>query len=116
MCVTNEPEPGGQMVCILGFSARPRGADNQPVLGDRRSFCIGERVRFVSSYYKSTPEDNPTGMMAVFEPLGPNDANRYNATQDDFVTLACWEGLKAYLASTPAEAEPGDVPSGPRTH
>jgi hypothetical protein len=46
------------MVCILGFSARSRGPDNQPISGPRRDFHVGERVRYVASYFKNTPADN----------------------------------------------------------
>ena len=99
MSAITETEPGGEMVCILGFSARPRGLDNQPIPSARRSFHVGERVRYVTFFYKGTPEDNPTGYMAVFEPLHSEDKNRYAATQDYFVTLDCWEGIRKHFAS-----------------
>jgi len=95
-----ETEPGGEMICILGFSARPRGLDDQPIPGERRSFYVGERVRYVTFFYKKTPEDNPTGYMAVFEPLDPDDKNRYAASENYFVTLDCWEGLRKHFADT----------------
>jgi hypothetical protein len=98
MSAITETEPGGQMVCILSFSSRPRGSDDQPIPGERRTFRVGERVRYLSSFFKGTPEDNPTGYMAVFEPVDPKDKNRYEATQNYFVTLDCWEGLKRYFA------------------
>ena len=88
------------MVCIQSFSARPRDADDATIPGTRRDFQVGERVRFISSYFKNTPKDNPTGYMAVFEPLDRRGKNRYAATQDYFVTLECWEGLKKHFAST----------------
>ena len=100
MSAITETEPGGEMVCIQSFSARPRDADNAPIPDARREFQVGERVRFLSSYFKNTPRDNPTGYMAVFEPLDRRDKNRYAATQDYFVTIECWEGLKNYFAST----------------
>ena len=99
MSVITETEPGGEMVCILGFSARPRGRDNQPIASAQRTFRVGERVRYVTFFYKNTPHDNPTGFMAVFEPLHSADKNRYAATQDYFVTADCWEGLRKYFAS-----------------
>jgi len=99
MSAIMETEPDGEMVCILGFSARPRGLDDQPIPGARRSFHVGERVRYVTFFYKQTPEDNPTGYMAVFEPLDPEDKNRYAASQNYFVTLDCWEGLRKHFAS-----------------
>jgi hypothetical protein len=100
MSAINETEPGGEMVCILGFSARPRGLDNQRIPSARRSFQVGERVRYVTFFYKDTPQDSPTGYMAVFEPLHSEDKNRYAATQDYFVTIDCWEGLRKHFEST----------------
>jgi hypothetical protein len=103
MSAIMETEPGGEMVCILRFSARPRGLDDQPIPGERRSFQVGERVRYVNFFYKKTPEDNPTGYMAVFEPLDPEDKNRYAASDTYFVTLDCWEDLGRYFARTNAK-------------
>jgi hypothetical protein len=100
MSAITETQPGGEMVCILEFSARARDRDNQPIPGARRSFHVGERVRYVTFYYKDMPPDNPTGYMAVFEPLRSKDKNRYAATQDYFVSLDCWEGLRKHFAST----------------
>jgi hypothetical protein len=90
------------MVCILGFSARPRRSDDQPIPGARRRFNVGERVRYITFFYTPTPVDNPIGYMAVFEPLDKADKYRYAATQDYFVTPDCWEGLREYFASTSA--------------
>ena len=114
MSAITETEPGGEMVCILGFSARPRGLDNQPIPSARRSFQVGERVRYVIFLYKDTPADNPTGYMAVFEPLHSEDKKRYAATQDYFVTLDCWEGIRKHFAST-CRAEVGTNSIGKRT-
>ena len=114
MGAISETKPGGEMVCILGFSARARGLDNQPIPGGRRSFQVGERVRYVAFFYKDTPPDNPTGYMAVFEPLHSEDKNRYAATQDYFVSLDCWEGLREHFASTPT-AVAGTHSIGART-
>jgi hypothetical protein len=100
MSAITETEPGGEMVCIQLFSARPRDAAAAPIPGPRREFRVGERVRFLASYYKNTPRDNPTGYMAVFEPLDQRDGNRYAATQDYFMSLDCWEVLRKYFAST----------------
>jgi hypothetical protein len=104
MGVISETEPGGEMVCMIGFAARPRSVDNAPVSEKRRKFSVGERVRYITSYYKGTPEDNPTGHMVVFQPLDPEDTNRYAATQDYFVTLDCWDGLEHYFTSRLAVA------------
>jgi hypothetical protein len=100
MSVITETEPGGEIVCILSFSARPRDSDNGPMPDARRDFQVGERVRYISSFFKKTPEDNPTGHMVVFEPVDGRDKNRFAATQTYFVTLECWEGLKKHFAST----------------
>ncbi len=100
MSAITETQPGGEMVCILEFSARPRGADNQPIPGPRRDFHIGERVRYIASFFKDTPEDNPTGYMAVFEPLNQEDQARYAATQNYFVTIDCWEGLREHFCNS----------------
>jgi hypothetical protein len=100
MSVITETEPGGEIICILSFSARPRDSNNGPMPGTRREFQVGERLRYISSFLKETPEDNPTGHMVVFEPCDGRDRNRYAATQDYFVTLECWEGLRKHFAST----------------
>jgi hypothetical protein len=47
---------------------------------------------------KRSPEDNPTGMMIVFEPLD-GDGSRYAATESYFITPDCWEGLKDHFAA-----------------
>jgi hypothetical protein len=108
MSAITETEPGGEMVCILDFSAQPRDPDNQPIAGERRHFHIGERVRYRSSFFKSTPKDNPTGYMAVFEPVDRHDMKRYAAAQSYFVTLECWEELKKHFASAAARKKQGD--------
>jgi hypothetical protein len=95
-------ETGREMVCILAFSARPRGLDDQPIPGARRRFNVGEHVRYITFFYTATPEDNPVGFMAVFQPLDKTDKNRYAATQDYFVTIDCWEGLRQHFAMTGA--------------
>jgi hypothetical protein len=102
MSAITETEPGGDMVCILGFSARPRGLDDQLIPGPRRRFSVGERVRYLTFFYTPTPEDNPVGFMAVFQALDEADKNRYAATQDYFVTMDCWEGLRQHFAKNGA--------------
>jgi hypothetical protein len=99
MGAISETEPGGEMVCIVGFEARPRDDDDRPIAGRRRTFSIGERVRYVRHFFIDQPEDNPVGPMAVFEALDPDDKKSYGATQAYFVSLECWEGLKSYFAS-----------------
>jgi hypothetical protein len=111
MSAIMETEPGGEMVCILAFSARPRGEDGQPISGERRRFHVGQRVRFFSFFFKSTPQDNPSGYMAVFEPLDPSDKNRYAATETYFVTLDCWEDLGRYFARNRAKRAKRRAPS-----
>ena len=108
MSAITETEPGGEIICIAGFSARPRGAENQPIPGSWRKFQIGERVRYITYSYKDTPTDNPTGYMAVFEPIDRQDQARYTATQNYFVSLDCWEGLRQHFLSTQAAAIEGD--------
>jgi hypothetical protein len=93
-----ETEPGGEMVCILSFSSRPVDDRNKHIPGEWREFHVGERVRYVSHFFKDTPADNPTGYMAVFAPLDPHDPNRYAAVETYFVSLDCWEGLKSYFS------------------
>jgi hypothetical protein len=100
MSAITETEPGGEMVCILAFSARPRSVEGEPIPGDRRRFQIGERVRYLTSFYKNTPGDNPTGYMAVFEPTDGKDHTRYAATQSYFVSIDCWDALKEHFAAT----------------
>ena len=76
------------------------GAENQPIPSNGRKFQIGERVRYITYSYKDTPTDNPTGYMAVFEPIDRKDQTRYTATQNYFVSLDCWEGLRQHFLST----------------
>ncbi len=53
MSATTETEPGGEMVCIVAFYARPRDPDGRSVPGpDRYSF----RPRRVTSRLGGTPE------------------------------------------------------------
>ena len=99
MSAISETEPGGEMVCIVEFEARPRDEENRPIPGARRRFCTGEHVRYVRQFFVSTPEDNPIGHMAIFEPLDPKDKTRYGAAQDCFASLERWEGLKSYFAN-----------------
>jgi hypothetical protein len=114
MCAITETEPGGEMVCIVGFSARPHDVEGRPIPRERRRFRIGERVRYITHFFKNTPEDNPIGYMAVFEPLDPKDKNRYAAAEVYFVSLDCWEGLRKHFASTliVMERDPAAVASG----
>ncbi len=93
MFVINETESGEDTVCILSFSARPRDDQNQPISAVRRTFHVGERVRYCGYFFKDTPEDNPTGYMAIFQPLDADDQRSYAATADYFVTMDCWNGL-----------------------
>jgi hypothetical protein len=99
MGAITETEPGGEMVCIVAFSARPRDSDSRPLTGPRREFRIGEHVRFMGSFFKDSPADNPTGYMAVFEPLGNGGQEQYVATQGYFVSLDCWAGLERHFRS-----------------
>jgi hypothetical protein len=107
MSAITETAPGGEMVCILGFEARPRDLDGRPIAGKRRPFSIGEHVRYVKSIYVDKPEDNPLGYMAIFEPLDAEGDDFYGAVQDYFVSLDRWEALKEHFSS-----ESTDVRSG----
>jgi len=109
MIVIDETEPGGEMVCVLEFSARPRNVQNGLSSSDRRTFQVGERVRFRGFYFDGAPVDNPTGYMAIFESLDPHDPNDYAAVADYFITIDCWEGLKQYLKETGDKQPPKKV-------
>lgn len=97
MSVITETEPGGELVCIVAFSARPRDPESRPLPGPRREFRVGEHVRFIGSLFKDTPSDNPVGHMVIFEPFGDDVPAQYTAVQSDFVSLDCWEGLASYF-------------------
>jgi hypothetical protein len=99
MSAITETEPGGEMVCIVDFEARPRNDANQPTTGTRRGFSTGEHVRYIRQFFVERPKDNPVGHMAVFEALDPADKNHYAATQAYFVSLECWENLRSYFTS-----------------
>jgi hypothetical protein len=109
MSAITETVPGAEMVCILEFSAQPRDLANQPIAGGRRHFRIGEHVRYRSFFFKSTPEDNPTGYMAVFESIDRGDPKRYAARETFFVTLECWEGLRKHFAGGAPKRKPSKV-------
>jgi hypothetical protein len=98
MSAITETEPGGEMVCIVSFSARPLDASPEESRG-RRTFHVGERVRYLTHFFRDTPHDNPVGYMAVFVPIDPGDTTHYAATQDYFVSMDCWDGLRKYFAS-----------------
>ncbi len=98
MSAITETQPGGEMVCIIGFEARPRDGEGRPVAGKRRAFSIGEHVRYLKHEFVPKPEDHPLGYMAIFEPLDPKDGSSYGATQDYFVSLDCWEDLEKHFA------------------
>jgi hypothetical protein len=99
MSAITETEPGCEMVCIVDFSARPRDSHNRSLPGPRRDFRVGEHVRLVAAFFKDIPADNPTGYMAIFEPLNIEDHCQYAATQDYFVSLDCWDGLERFFRS-----------------
>jgi hypothetical protein len=103
-----ETEPGGELVCIEPFSAPPEEAP--PGAKPRRTFRIGERVRYVGYYQDDRLKDNPAGWMVLFESTGSRGRDRYAATQTYFVTTECWEALKKYFAkrliSEPRQAVP----------
>ncbi len=128
MSAMTETTPGGTMVCIREFSARPRDEANVPTSGDRKTFRVGEAVRFLGSLRKETPADNPTGPMAIFEPLEPARRERYAARAGYFVDADCWAGIKDYFASrfrvidlklefveTPGTTAPGKNSRRPRS-
>ena len=99
MSAITETEPGGVMICILDFSARPRETPTHENPGPRRSFRVGERVIYLSHFYRAEPDDNPVGVMAVFHPLDTDLKIPYAATQYYFVTPDCWEGLRRHFTS-----------------
>jgi hypothetical protein len=74
----------------------------------RIKFQIGEQVRYITYSYKDTPTDRPTGYMAVFEPIDRQDQARYTATQNYFVSLDCWDGLRRHFLSTQMAATERD--------
>jgi hypothetical protein len=102
MSAITETEPGGEMVCIIDFEARPRDDNGRPIAEQRRSFSTGEHVRYLGHIFVDAPDDNPGGYLAILQPLDPQNQHRYGATESYFVTLDCWEGLRRYFASNPA--------------
>jgi hypothetical protein len=97
MSAITETEPGGEMVCIAAFSARPRGSDKRPLSGPGREFRVGERVRFLASFFRGSLPDNPVGPTAVFRPLDGDDPGQYVDTRGYFVTLDSWAGLEPHF-------------------
>ena len=103
MSAITETAPGGEMVCILDFEARPRDPDGHPIAGSRRAFSVGERVRYIGHIYVGKPEDNPLGYMAIFQPPNVEGDHLYGAVQDYFVSLDCWEALREHFAGKSIE-------------
>jgi hypothetical protein len=93
MSVINESQPGDELVCIQEFSASP---DGEPFAWETsRTFRVGERIRYVSFRQSQKLKDNPVGWMVLFE---GGDGKSYAATQTNFVTDECWQGLKKFFA------------------
>jgi hypothetical protein len=92
MSVINESQAGDTLVCLEEFTGPPQGVRRSAE--SNRTFCIGERVRYVSFYRDENLKDNPVCWMVVFDAA---DGKRYAATQTYFVTEECWEGLKAHF-------------------
>ena len=113
MGAITETLPGDEMVCIRTFTARPRDRQNVIVPGTKTLFRVGDRVRFVSHYYKNTPSDNPTGVMVVFRSPDAGDENYYAATQQYFVSLDGWSDLEAFFSQRLAVTPVGVVIVGP---
>jgi len=93
MSVIIESQPGDELICIAEFSGPPQGATAS--WETDRTFRIGERIRYVSSYRDEHFKDHPVGWMVVFDAA---DGKRYAATQTYFVTEECWERLKKFFA------------------
>ena len=92
MSVIIESQAGDELICIEGFSASPEGESFS--WKTSRTFRVGERIRYVSSYRDEHFKDHP-GWMVVFDAV---DGKRYAATQTYFVTEECWQGLKKFFA------------------
>jgi hypothetical protein len=110
MSAITETEPGGELVCIVAFSARPRDSENRSLPAPRREFRVGEHVRFVRTFYKDTPSDNPVGRMVIFESPGDDGHGQYTAVQSYFVSLDGWASLARYFR----EAAPAKKVRGSR--
>ena len=93
MSVIIESQSGDEIVCIEEFSGPPQG--EQPSPETRRTFRIGERVRYLSYYRDQNLHDHPVCWMVVFQ---ASDGRQYTATQTYFVTQECWQGLKKFFA------------------
>ncbi len=93
MSVINESQAGDELILIAEFVGC---AEGEPFSWEKsRKFRIGERVRYVRFYQDQNLKDNPVCWMVVFEAA---DGKRYAATQTDFVTEECWQGLKKFFA------------------
>ena len=93
MSVIIESQPGDELICIEEFSGPPQGVT--PSRETSRTFRVGERIRYVSSFRDDHFKDHPVGWMVVFDAA---DGKRYAATQTYFVTKECWQGLKKFFA------------------
>jgi len=104
MSAIMETEPGGEMICILGFSARPRGLDDQP---DQRERLDQIQLQAQGPLAFARPEFGPTTLVRPPLPerlkLSDDQAQRAQAIVE--------EGQKeiAKAASFP-EASTGQVP------
>jgi hypothetical protein len=65
MSVIIESQPSDELICIEEFSGPPEGA--RPSMKTKRTFRVGERVRYVSYYQDQNIKDNPVCWMVVFQ-------------------------------------------------
>lgn len=94
MSVIIESQKGDELICIEEFSGSPQGVTRS--WDTRRTFRVGEHVRYVSFFQDEHDKDIPgLGWMVVFDAA---DGKRYAATQTYFVTQECWEGLRKHFA------------------
>ena len=88
MPMITETLRGDELVCLQDFEASDAA--------DRRTFHIGDRVRFVGWEQDDDIRDNPVLWLIVFD---TDDGKRYAAPQNCFASDECWRGLQKFFAA-----------------
>ncbi len=92
MSVILEAKTGDMVIILQEFHASPAG--EAFAWRTSRKFRVGQRVRYVSYSRDEHYANHPgLGWMVFFTANG----QRFSATQTNFVTEECWQGLKEFF-------------------
>ncbi|HEV3122690.1 MAG TPA: hypothetical protein VGY53_12335 [Isosphaeraceae bacterium] len=104
-------QTGEDLVCIQRFTAWPKGEES--ALRARRTFRMGERVRYIGFFQDPKLKQSPEGWKVLFEVRGSKRPRQFATTQANFVTGANWERLRKFFARRiAADMLPRIIPIG----